>query len=175
MNETTIERQQGTALRLCRSDQVAGVLDDDPAFHERRARETVSLCRAVAGRLGVAVLMPAFPRPRSQDGVYTHALDRDAMLTRDPALRRPDLQLIAMIDDARRRLEREGVHTERRVLMHGHSAAGMFVSRFVLLHPDRVKAATIGAPDGMELRQKKPGPWPRGPKEPKPAQGNSPL
>jgi hypothetical protein len=128
-----------------------GTTDDDPAAHERYVREVIGYYRKVAGRLGVAVLMPAFPRPRSADGIYTHALDRDALLTREPGLRRLDLQLIGMVDDARRRLASEGIRIERRVLLHGHSAAGMFVNRFVLLHPGRVKAATIGAPGGWPI------------------------
>lgn len=107
--------------------------------------------RRVAGRLGVAVLMPAFPRPRSLHNLYTHALDRDALLTREPGLRRLDLQLLSMVDDARQRLEAGGIRAEQRVLMHGHSAAGMFVNRFVLLHPERVRAATIGAPGGWPM------------------------
>lgn len=125
-----------------------GKPDDDPAVHERAVRDLLPHFRRTAGRLGVAMLMPAFPRPASADNLYTHALDRDALLTADPALRRLDLQLLAMVDDARRRLAEEGVRAEERVLMHGHSAAGMFVSRFVLLHPERVRAASIGAPGG---------------------------
>lgn len=128
-----------------------GTTDDEPAVHERYVREAIGYYRGVARRLGVAVLMPAFPRPRNKDRIYTHALDRDAMLTREPDLRRLDLQLIAMIDDARRRLASEGIRTEHRVLMHGHSAAGMFVNRFVLLHPERVKAAIVGAPGGWPI------------------------
>jgi hypothetical protein len=107
--------------------------------------------RRLAARLGIAVLLPAFPRPRSHDDLYTHALDRDAMLTHLPGLERLDLQLVAMIGDARRRLAAEGVRTEAKVLMHGHSAAGMFTSRFVLLHPTLVKAATIVAPGGWPM------------------------
>lgn len=128
-----------------------GIVDDDPAVHEARVRELAGLFRRTAGREGVILLMPAFPRPRSRDGVYTHALDRDAMLAPEPALRRPDLQLAAMIDDARRRLASDGIAAEPRVLMHGHSAAGMFVSRFVMLHPERLKAASIGAPGGWPM------------------------
>lgn len=128
-----------------------GIVDDDPAVHEARVRELAGLFRRTARREGVILLMPAFPRPKSRDGVYTHALDRDAMLSPEPALRRPDLQLAAMIDDACRRLAADGIAAEPRVLMHGHSAAGMFVSRFVMLHPERVKAASIGAPGAWPM------------------------
>ena len=129
----------------------SGVTNDDPAVHERQVRDLIPIYRRRAGQLGVAVLMPAFPRPDSVGGIYTHALDRDAMLAREPALRRPDLQLIAMIDDARRRLQGEGVRMQPAVLMHGHSAAGMFVDRFAMMHPERMKAATIVAPGGWPI------------------------
>lgn len=125
-----------------------GRVSDDPAFFEEASMSTASAFRRFAGRLGVIVLVPAFPRPAAHGRIYTHALDRDVFTTELPELRRPDLQLIAMIDDARTRLASDGITTEERVLLHGHSAAGMFANRFALLHPRRVKAATIGAPGG---------------------------
>ena len=125
-----------------------GTSSDDPGATDRASGEEIGYYRRSAERTGVAVLVPAFPRPASAGHVYTHALDRDALTTDLPGLRRIDLQLLAMIDDARARLAREGVRVERRVLLHGHSAAGMFVNRFTILHPDRVKAASIGAPGG---------------------------
>lgn len=124
---------------------------DDPRVHDERVRDIIPYYRGVAARLGVVVLMPAFPRPKSQAMTYTHALDRDAMLTSDGTLRRLDLQTLAMVDDARARVAALGVQTEARILMHGHSAAGMFVNRFVMLHPGRVKAASIGAPGGWPI------------------------
>lgn len=139
---------RGRARTILVMPNNTGKLDDDPAVHERYVRELLPHFRRTAGRLGVVMLMPAFPRPASSDNLYTHALDRDAMLAKEPGLRRLDLQLLAMIDDARSKLAAEGIRAEERVLMHGHSAAGMFVNRFVLLHPERVKAAVIGAPGG---------------------------
>lgn len=128
-----------------------GADTDDPQVHDARVRDIIPYYRGVAARLGVVVLMPAFPRPKSQTMTYTHALDRDAMLASDETLRRPDLQTIAMVDDARGRLAALGVRTESRILMHGHSAVGMFVNRFLMLHPGRVKAASIGAPGGWPI------------------------
>jgi dienelactone hydrolase len=114
-----------------------------------RASATCQLRREieVADRLGVAVLMPLFPRPRaagSDDNLYLHALSRAALATRTPALARVDLQLIAMIDAARGRLG-------ARVLIAGFSAAGSFANRFTVLHPDRVLAAAVGAPGGWPI------------------------
>jgi dienelactone hydrolase len=100
---------------------------------------------ARADRLGVAVLVPLFPRTEE---VYLHALARSALATKAPKLARADLQLIAMIDDARRRL---GPTVRSRVLMSGFSASGSFTNRFALLHPDRVLAAAVGSPGGWPI------------------------
>jgi hypothetical protein len=129
-----------------------GFVDDDFAVHDKAAR---GLCggwqRTLAERLGVPLLVPAFPRPAKQALMYTHALDRDTLLTRDPSLRRLDLQLVAMIDDARTRLAARHLPIRARVLLDGYSASGMFVSRFVALHPTAVLAAAIGSPGGWPL------------------------
>jgi dienelactone hydrolase len=65
-----------------------------------------------------------------------------------PAWTRVDLQLEAMIDDARGQL---GGRLGPRVLMAGFSAAGSFVNRFAVLHPRRVLAAAIGSPGGWPI------------------------
>jgi pimeloyl-ACP methyl ester carboxylesterase len=120
--------------------------------HDRAARQ---LCdgrnRALAERLATPLLVPVFPRPAAQPNLYTQALDRDALVTRDPTLRRLDLQLLSMIADARARLRARHVETAAQVLLEGHSAAGMFVSRFVVLHPGAVRGAVVGAPGGWPI------------------------
>jgi dienelactone hydrolase len=95
--------------------------------------------------------MPVFPRPASEPKIYTHALDRDSLLTDKKDFRRFDLQLIAMIDDARSRLAKEKIETDKRVFIAGFSASGMFANRFAFLHPDRVRAAAIGSPGGWAM------------------------
>jgi pimeloyl-ACP methyl ester carboxylesterase len=125
---------------------------DDLEVHASDAHRTIRHFRARAEALGVVSLVPVFPRPRTDWKVYTHALDRDVFTTTNPAYRRLDLQLLAMIDDARARLRSEvGVEVEERVLLEGFSASGMFVSRFTLLHPRRVHAAVVGAPGGWPM------------------------
>ena len=128
-----------------------GKLDDDLSVHDRYAQRDIANYRNMAARLGVAVLMPAFPRPQTDWRIYTHALDRDSLVTEKKEYRRFDLQLVRMIDDARARLSAEGLRFDRRVLMYGFSAAGMFTNRFVMLHPDRVRAAAIGSPGGWAM------------------------
>jgi len=128
-----------------------GKVDDDFSVHEADVKKRMSTSNSVASFLKVAVLMPVFPRPQSDWQTYTQALDRDSMVTTKSELRRLDLQLIAMIDDARAKLKLEGLNFDKRVLINGFSASGMFANRFTFLHPDRVKAAAIGSPGGWPI------------------------
>jgi pimeloyl-ACP methyl ester carboxylesterase len=95
--------------------------------------------------------MPVFPRPEIDWKIYTHALDRDSLTTDKKEYARFDIQLVAMIDDARRRLAEENIGIEKRVLIYGFSASGMFTNRFAFLHPDRVLAAAVGSPGGWPI------------------------
>ncbi|RZA21950.1 MAG: hypothetical protein EOP93_01600 [Lysobacteraceae bacterium] len=129
----------------------SGRTSDDIASHRRDAWMTGFERKRIADELGVALLVPAFPRTASDWRVYTHALDRDVLTTRNPALARLDLQLIAMIDDARARLRRDGTPLDARVLLQGFSASAMFANRFTALHPRRVRAVTVGSPGGWPI------------------------
>ena len=128
-----------------------GQVIDDFAVHEADVKRRMATSNAIASFLKVAVLMPVFPRPASNWQTYTHALDRDSMITTKNELRRLDLQLVAMIDDARSKLKQDGLNFDKRVLINGFSASGMFTNRFTFLHPDRVKAAAIGSPGGWPI------------------------
>ena len=128
-----------------------GKIDDSLEVHETDVKRRITQNAMLASKLGVAILMPVFPRPKTDWKIYTHSLDRDSMLTDKMEYRRFDLQLVAMIDNARERLEKENLKTDKRVLMTGFSASGMFVNRFAFLHPTRVKAAAIGSPGGWAI------------------------
>jgi len=125
-----------------------GQINDDIAFHEADVKRKISQIGAFLNTLKTPVLMPVFPRPAAHHRLYTHSLDRDTFTTDKAEYKRLDLQLVAMIKDARERLKAEKILTEEKVLLQGHSASGMFVNRFVFLHPRLVKAAIIGAPGG---------------------------
>jgi len=125
--------------------------DDAIETHDRSARLMTFLGRLAFQGMDVALLVPVFPRPTKYSSIYTHALDRDCLTTDVEDLRRLDLQLGAMIDDAIKRLAERGWEVDRKVLMAGFSAGGMFVNRFALLHPDRVLAAAIGSPGGWPI------------------------
>ena len=129
----------------------SGKPNDDLAVHDADVKRRIKNNSEIAGRLGVALLMPVFPRPAADWKIYTHALDRDAMTTDKKEYARPDLQLVQMIDDARERLDKDDLKFGKRVLMLGFSASGMFVNRFVFLHPKRIKAAAIGSPGGWPI------------------------
>jgi dienelactone hydrolase len=129
----------------------SGTNSDDPNIHNQDAWLTGFERKQIADELGVVLLVPAFIRPAEDWQIYTHALDRDTLTTERADLERIDLQLIAMIDHARAELAAVGIETDERVLMQGFSASGMFVNRFTILHPERVKAATIGSPGGWPM------------------------
>ena len=128
-----------------------GKPEDDMAVHEFDVKRRMTLSGSTASALNVAILMPVFPRPKSDWRIYTQALDRDSMITDKQEYRRLDLQMVAMIDHAIEKLKLEGLKFDKRVLLNGFSAQGMFVNRFTFLHPDRVKAAAIGSPGGWPI------------------------
>jgi hypothetical protein len=128
-----------------------GSSDDNIQTHEESARRKMIGLGSFAEKLGTPLLQPVFPRPREDWKIYTHALDRDSLLTEKAHLKRLDLQLLAMIDDALKRLQADKIALDRRVLMYGFSAAGMFTNRFALLHPQRIFAAAIGSPGGWAI------------------------
>lgn len=128
-----------------------GKIDDDFAVHEADVVRRMKTSGAIASALNVAVLMPVFPRPKTDWQIYTHALDRDSMITEKEAYRRLDLQLVAMIDDAIATAKKDGIKLDKRVLINGFSASGMFTNRFTFLHAHRVKAAAIGSPGGWPI------------------------
>lgn len=128
-----------------------GKVDDDFAVHEADVKKRMAMSGAVASMLKVAVLMPVFPRPKSDWQIYTQALDRDSMVTDKKEYRRLDLQMLAMIDHAISLMKKDGIRVDKRVLINGFSAQGMFANRFTFLHPKRVKAAAIGSPGGWPM------------------------
>lgn len=148
------------AKRAARSGQVITILvqpnnsgtnSDDPAVHRRDAWWTGFERQAIADELGVVLIVPAFLRPGEDWQILTHALDRDSLTTERLDLKRIDLQLIAMIESTRSVLAHRGIRTDEKVLIQGFSASGMFANRFTLLHPEHVKAATIGSPGGWPI------------------------
>lgn len=106
----------------------------------------------LADRLGAPLLIPMFPRPSlGNENLYLHALTRDSMKAQQPAYKRVDLQLLAMLRDATARLAGKGIATDARIMLLGFSASGSFVGRFGFLHPDNVLAVASGSPGGLPI------------------------
>lgn len=143
---------QGLVVTLLVQPNNSGVNSDDPEVHLRDAWWMGFERQSVADELGVVLLVPAFVRPGGDDAhIYTHALDRDTFAATRDELRRPDLQLIAMIAVARVGLKQDGITLDEKFLIQGYSASGMFANRFTILHPRLVKAAAIGSPGGWPV------------------------
>lgn len=124
-----------------------GFTSDSIEVHKMHALELAaksSVGNNVSRMLNIPLLVPIFPRPSSLLLVYTHALDRDVMLQKETELERPDLQLVAMVADARAQLELLNVPTEEKIFMTGFSASGTFVNRFAFLQPGLIKALATG-------------------------------
>lgn len=128
-----------------------GTTDDDLSVHEANVKQKMLQIAFVFGKLNVPVLMPVFPRPKTDWKIYTHALDRDSLLAEKAEYKRFDLQMVAMIENARQKFAERNLKIDTKVLLYGFSAAGMFVDRFAFLHPDKVKAVASGSPGGWAI------------------------
>ena len=128
-----------------------GTATDDFEVHREKALRLAkrSYPNRIARKLRVPLLVPVFPRPRTDWQVYTHALDRDCLETSEGKLKRLDLQLLAMIDYALELLRANEFRMHDRIFMHGFSASAKFCNRFAFLHPKRVKAAAAGGVNGL--------------------------
>jgi predicted peptidase len=131
----------------------SGFLSDDLDKHLEKAQRIATLDfyagNYVARNLQLPLLVPVFPRSESQRHTYTHSLDRDVMLEKDTDLERLDLQLLAMIEDARERLMEMGYEIDEQFFITGFSASGTFANRFTALHPEKVKAVAAGGINGL--------------------------
>lgn len=128
-----------------------GKLSDSMEVHTRYAVALASVSSVgnnISTELKIPLLVPIFPRPASQPLMYTHALDRDVMVEKSPALKRLDLQLLEMINDAKNVLGSMNIHVAPKFFMNGFSASATFTNRFSLLHPDKIAAAAMGGFNG---------------------------
>lgn len=128
-----------------------GKISDSMEIHKEYAIDLASVSSVgnnISTELRIPLLVPIFPRPASRPLVYTHALDRDVMLEKSPGLKRPDLQLLEMINDARAILAGMHILVAPKIFMNGFSASASFTNRFSFLHPGIIKALAIGGFNG---------------------------
>ncbi len=143
--------ESGRAVTFLIQPNNTGTISDDAKVHQKEAWWTGFERHKIANALNVVLLVPAFIRPAQDWHIYTHALDRDVLTTKREDLKRIDLQLIAMIDEARVLLKSEGMESHEKFLIQGFSASGMFANRFTVLHPERVLATVFGSPGGWPI------------------------
>ncbi|MBK6266056.1 hypothetical protein JKA74_13515 [Marivirga sp. S37H4] len=143
--------ESGGAATLLVQPNNSGTNSDDASVHQKDAWMMGFERHKIAEELNVVLLVPAFVRPAIDWEIYTHALDRDALTTQREDLARIDLQLIAMIEEARSSLKAKGIQSNQKVLLQGFSASGMFANRFTLLHPEHVLAVAVGSPGGWPV------------------------
>lgn len=136
-----------------------GKITDSIEVHKKYAVDLASVSSVgnnISTELKIPLLVPIFPRPASQPLMYTHALDRDIILEKSPELKRLDLQLLEMIEDAKNILISMDVPVDSKIFMNGFSASGTFTNRFSFLHPEKIKALAIGGFNGkLMIPQKK--------------------
>ncbi|MFC5268984.1 hypothetical protein [Adhaeribacter terreus] len=129
-------------------------LNDSIGFHEKGARYAAgksSVGNYTARKLQIPLLVPIFPRSATNWELYTHALDRETLLSQNATLKRLDLQLLAMIKDARKQLKQRGFPVKEKFFMNGFSASGTFANRFSLLHPEKIKAMAAGGINAIPI------------------------
>ena len=131
----------------------SGFVSDDFEKHIEKAQRTASrdfyTGNYVARKLKYPLLVPVFPRPEIDWKIYTHAFDHDVARQKGNELERIDLQLLAMVEDAKKKLAEKGFWLNDKFLMTGFSASGTFVNRFTAVHPEKVLAAAAGGLNGL--------------------------
>jgi len=140
-------------VRPCRADPRVGYVlvmqDAHPsqglvvAIHDstRELQPFVGSFAPWAGEHGLALLMPYFPPGVRGDDYadgYKFLLEGEI---------RYDALLNDMVDEA----AAEAGFPAASFFLHGYSGGGQFVHRYLLLHPERVLAASIGAPGEVTL------------------------
>ncbi len=129
-----------------------GSVSDDLEVHYKSAKKAIvgnAVGPWIAKKLNSPILIPVFPRPKANWKIYTHALDRDTLLIESGQLKRLDLQLLAMIHQAKKMLSIHSIKVQNKVILTGFSASGSLANRFSMLHPDSLKLVVAGGINGI--------------------------
>lgn len=131
---------------------------EDPAEYHAAAERVARNAGQFIEQLQTPILVPVLPRPPlkvAEDqyiDVYYPALSRAALEAKGKKFARMDLQVLAMVDDARAKLRQSRtVEVGRKAIFAGFSAAGHFATRMAVLHPDRVLAVWAGGMGGHPI------------------------
>jgi len=106
-----------------------------------------------ANELGTFVLLPVFPRPKLENGnnLYVHALTRPVIENTSDSLKRINLQLLAMVEDAQMKIRENEYRIPDKFMLWGFSAAGDFVTRMAMIHPERIQCVVAGGLGGFPV------------------------
>ena len=130
-----------------------GYVSDNFNDHIKKAKQMVTnkgyMGRYLSDSLCYPLLIPIFPRSKKEWQIYTHALDRDVILTTEESIKRIDMQLIAMMEDANSTLTKMGYQVQDKCIMTGFSACASFTNRFVTIHPDKIQLSVAGGLNGI--------------------------
>lgn len=66
-------------------------------------------------------------------------------------LKRVDLQLVAMIEDARVLLSKRNINIKKKIFMNGFSSSASFSLRFTALHPQLIQAVSAGGINALPI------------------------
>ena len=123
----------------------SGRADTVEEAEEKALKHLRSWEHEFADELGVPLLMPLVQRQyRGDPPLYSHELNRAVFVSQEESFKRLDLQVLRMLQDARKQLKKRAIRTQKKMLVTGFSAAGAFCWRWTMLHPDRVIAAACG-------------------------------
>ena len=75
---------------------------------------------------------------------YTQDLSRAVLVSQEERFKRLDLQVLAMLQDARKQLKERHIKTKNKFLVTGFSSAGVFAWRWTMLHPEYVLVTVTG-------------------------------
>lgn len=129
-----------------------GAVSDDFDVHYQSAKKAIvgnAVGPWVAKKLKSPILIPVFPRPKTDWEIYTHALDRDTLLIESGKLKRLDLQLLAMISQAKKVLANHSLTIKDKVILTGFSASGSLANRFSMIHPESLQLVVAGGLNGI--------------------------
>lgn len=138
-------------IRLIVESNNTGKVSDEFSAHYEAAKNAIvgnAIGPLLSKKLSFPILMPVFPRSETQWDVYTHALDRDTIVQKSTKLERIDLQLLAMIEDAKNVIGKRSIHVQDKIILAGFSASGTFANRFSLLHPEKIEIVIAGGLNG---------------------------
>jgi len=113
----------------------------------------------IGDRTNAFTVYTTFPRPSNAWEYYTHSLDRDSMLVTKDVINstnmgdwsRLDLQLKAIMADAKIQMESNGFKLNGKPMLHGFSASSDFANRYSIMYPDTIKAVAISHGTTMPL------------------------